>query len=153
MNNFFVNIVARTFTSIEKVIDDYQEKNDDSRYKSTLKELEYIRMAWKDDLIKETEQGFLKFDHAYQSIRLEIKKKLNIRRQTIMSSNALSPNARQGPDYNNNEAFMVSALTNHLLEMEDEDSKAKKESKKNDSPLMETSLEGGNPTQKERAKK
>jgi len=53
MNNFFVNIVARTFTEIEKVIDDFQEKNDDSWFKATLKELDTIKGTWRDDLMKE----------------------------------------------------------------------------------------------------
>ena len=117
MNNFFINNVARTFTNIEKDIEAYTEKNGDQNFKSTLKELEYVRIAWKTDLIQEAEQGFSKLAHLFQGIKEDVRRKLKITRKSILSPRFPG---RDGSIING-ETMFAAALTQHLTRVEHRD--------------------------------
>jgi len=56
MNNFYVYIVATTFTDIERVIKDFQNKNNDEQYRAALKELEIVKRQWQTIIVGDVKQ-------------------------------------------------------------------------------------------------
>ena len=62
MNNFFVNIVARSYTDIEEFLRTQEENKDQNKQVNQLKELEKVRDEWKTTLVNEAQQQFSQFD-------------------------------------------------------------------------------------------
>mmetsp|Transcript_11821 Transcript_11821/g.18204 ORF Transcript_11821/g.18204 Transcript_11821/m.18204 type:complete len:274 (+) Transcript_11821:1779-2600(+) len=93
MNNYYINIVSRTFTDIEKTMKEYLEKNDDSNLRGTLKELDLVKVNWKDLFIDEVTASMERLEHGYSNIKNNIRRKLNIRSTTRDS--LASPSARE----------------------------------------------------------
>ena len=53
MNNFFVNICARSFTDIEDFLKMQEENKDKNKQENALKELEKIKDQWKETMVNE----------------------------------------------------------------------------------------------------
>jgi len=53
MNNFFVNIIARSFTDIEEFLKAQEENKDQSAAVQTFTELKELRNTWKQQLVQE----------------------------------------------------------------------------------------------------
>lgn len=51
MNNFFVNIIARSFTDIEEFLKAQEENKDQSAAVQTANELKLIKDDWKQQLV------------------------------------------------------------------------------------------------------
>ena len=51
MNNFFVNIIARSFTDIEEFLKAQEENKDNSAAVQTATELKLIKDDWKQQLV------------------------------------------------------------------------------------------------------
>ena len=62
MNNFFVNIAARSFTNIEEYLKNMYENSEAIKQKETLKELEGIKKNWANAIQTEVNEQFDKFD-------------------------------------------------------------------------------------------
>jgi len=56
MNNFFVNIVTRSYTNIEEYLQQRQENVEMLKQKETLKELENIQKSWTTGIYMEVNQ-------------------------------------------------------------------------------------------------
>jgi len=56
MNNFFVNIVTRSYTTIEEYLQQRQENVEMLKQKETLKELENIQKSWTTGIYMEVNQ-------------------------------------------------------------------------------------------------
>lgn len=62
MNNFFVNIVTRSYTNIEEYLQARQENVEMQKQKETLKELEGIQKSWTSGIYQEVSSQFDTFD-------------------------------------------------------------------------------------------
>lgn len=58
MNNFFVNICARSFTNIEEFLKSQEENKDKNKKENALKELEKIKDHWKETMVNEAQDHF-----------------------------------------------------------------------------------------------
>jgi len=62
MNNFFVNIIARSFTDIDEFLKNQEENKDQNKQANTLKELESLKEIWKSSLTNEATEQFAQFE-------------------------------------------------------------------------------------------
>ena len=62
MNNFFVNIVTKSFTNIDEFLKSMYENKEALKQKETLKELEVIKKNWSIGMANEVNEQFDKFD-------------------------------------------------------------------------------------------
>lgn len=62
MNNFFVNIVTRSYTNIEEYLQQRQENVEMQKQKETLKELENIQKSWTTGIYQEVNTQLDTFD-------------------------------------------------------------------------------------------
>jgi hypothetical protein len=62
MNNFFVNIVTRSYTDIDEILLSQHENIEAQKQKETLKELEGIKKNWTNGIFSSVSQQFDKFD-------------------------------------------------------------------------------------------
>lgn len=62
MNNFFVNIVTRSYTNIEEYLQARQDNVEIQKQKETLKELEGIQKSWTSGIYSEVTQQLNDFD-------------------------------------------------------------------------------------------
>jgi hypothetical protein len=62
MNNFFINIIARSFTDIEEFLQQQEENKDQSAAVQTALELKGVRNEWKQQLVQEVTEQFATFD-------------------------------------------------------------------------------------------
>jgi len=62
MNNFYINIVTRAYTSIDEFLKNLRDSIDASKQKETLKELEFIKSNWTSSIYNEVSDQFDKFD-------------------------------------------------------------------------------------------
>jgi len=58
MNNFYVDIICRSFTNIEEVQRQYKESNESNKNKASLKELESLKEHWNGELNNEASTHF-----------------------------------------------------------------------------------------------
>ena len=58
MNNFFVNIIARSYTDIEEILRMQEENKDQNTQINQLKELEKIKDHWKETIVNEASEQF-----------------------------------------------------------------------------------------------
>lgn len=58
MNNFFVDIVCRSFTSIEEQQRQFRENNEANKKAVILKELDQLKNVWRDEIENETSNNF-----------------------------------------------------------------------------------------------
>merc|ERR1712086_1214455 len=63
MNNFFVNIIARSFTDIDEFLKLQEENKDTNKQENALKELEKLKENWKITLANEATEQFSQFDN------------------------------------------------------------------------------------------
>mmetsp|Transcript_8089 Transcript_8089/g.13582 ORF Transcript_8089/g.13582 Transcript_8089/m.13582 type:complete len:254 (+) Transcript_8089:1402-2163(+) len=110
MNNFFVHIVATTFTGIEKVTAEYKEANNDDGLKETLKELEKVRSQWKKDLTQEVNFSLEKLDNNMENYKAVYMQRMGIKKlETKLSLSQVVDNVDDAYD-----DFMFQAITNTL---------------------------------------
>ena len=69
MNNFFVNIVTRSYTEIDEILLNQHENVEAQKQKETLKELEGIKKNWTTGIFTEVSQQFDKFDKNIMEIQ------------------------------------------------------------------------------------
>lgn len=69
MNNFFVNIVTRSYTEIDEILLSQHENVEAQKQKETLKELEGIKKNWTTGIFTEVSQQFDKFDKNIMEIQ------------------------------------------------------------------------------------
>jgi len=62
MNNFFVNIIARSFTDIDEFLKLQEENKDQNKQENALKELEKVKVDWKNALTGEASDQFTRLD-------------------------------------------------------------------------------------------
>lgn len=62
MNNFFVNIVTRSYTNIEEYLQARADNVELSKQRETLKELESISKSWQSGMYSEVTQQYTEFD-------------------------------------------------------------------------------------------
>jgi len=142
MNNFFINIVARTFTSIEKIITEFQENNDDRGQRETLKEFEIVKAEWRENIFNEVKGSFDKFDSNLASIRRQYKQKMNLSKQTLSSiynfmGSSKASKARAEPE-DEQKGMMMAALDAHLKELDETPSpRAKPSASQKDDTLQD----------------
>lgn len=68
MNNFFVNIVTRSYTNIEEHLQSMIDNVEGKKQKETLQELEGIKKNWTTGIQSEVTEQFDKFDKAIHDI-------------------------------------------------------------------------------------
>lgn len=62
MNNFFINIVTRSYTNIEEYLLNLHENIESQKQKETLKELEGVKKTWAATIYSDVTQQFDTFD-------------------------------------------------------------------------------------------
>ena len=62
MNNFFVNIVARSFTNIEEFLRQQEEDQLQNQNLKTIQELKNIKDDWTESLVREATEQFASYD-------------------------------------------------------------------------------------------
>lgn len=62
MNNFFVNIITRSYTNIEEYLQQRQDNVEMQKQKETLKELDSIRLTWTTGIQREVGHQLDAFD-------------------------------------------------------------------------------------------
>lgn len=62
MNNFFINIVTRSYTNIDELLKSNTENTEQNKQKETLKELETVKDHWSQNLLEDVNQNFDKWD-------------------------------------------------------------------------------------------
>jgi len=62
MNNFFVNIIARSFTDIDEFLKQQEENKDQNKQENAIKELDRIKESWASTLKNEATEQYSQFD-------------------------------------------------------------------------------------------
>jgi len=62
MNNFFVNIVTRSFTNIEEIYRQLRDNKEVQKQQEVLTELEVVKGAWKNIISQECTDNYDRFD-------------------------------------------------------------------------------------------
>lgn len=62
MNNFFVNIVTRSFTNIEVILKELQDNNDLQKQIEILAEIEILKQPWTQNVMNEVTDNLDRFD-------------------------------------------------------------------------------------------
>ena len=68
MNNFFVNIIARSFTDIEEFLIQQEENKSKDKQASALKELDSVKEEWKSSIIHEAAEQLNQLDNKIMSM-------------------------------------------------------------------------------------
>lgn len=84
MNNFFINIIARSFTDIEEFLKIQEENKDSNAAVKTKLELIEVREDWKQRLLNEATEQFANFDTKIMEANQQMGKGFGEVRKTAM---------------------------------------------------------------------
>ena len=76
MNNFFIDIIARSFTNIEEVLRNKFDNSDARRTQETLKQFDSVKKYWVGEVCAMIKENFRMFERDVNSRETEKVKKL-----------------------------------------------------------------------------
>jgi len=103
MNNFFVNIVARSFTEIEEIYRQLRDNKEVQKQQEVLAEIEVVKSAWKNIISQECTENYDRFDKNIS----ESKKTLEAKRNAItVGGETMGQFSRKGSNINDLEELL-----------------------------------------------
>lgn len=96
MNNFFVNLIARSYTDIEEFLRTQEENKDQNKQANQLKELEKIKDQWKATITNEAAEQFNTFDQKILGISGDTKGEYVVGNEVIGNEASLGIKIKDG---------------------------------------------------------
>lgn len=102
MNNFFVNIVANSFTNIEEILKTAAEDSNSKAIKQSLSDFQKIEKVWHNKVMNTVNKQFQQYDNVIQENNTKIYGNefvLNNKKEMQNSGSIKTPNTRIDQDF------------------------------------------------------